>query len=228
MIRFTYPDEPVHTWAPNEAPKREDGRQVFANDEDVATAKGIEGLDPAAGIGADIERAIETTAKDHIVSDCQDHPIRQSAALGVNTVNDDSKTECDTNKLSGVNYNAFSSGPESDSIFDKSCQQIDSTVNSKWIVDNHGTQKNPPGKSVRKRTPPIGIDSDSKFNFELSWERDNANNGCGQNPESCWGAFARLVASPCGHQGDEQDGLTTAGKITLPRLRSLCIQHHWA
>ncbi|KAL8637973.1 MAG: hypothetical protein Q9228_004832, partial [Teloschistes exilis] len=209
-----YPSFPVQRYKPLE-PRQPGGRRFGTNDDD--SVEGVEGPDLTANMGAAVEGNVEANADDHHVPVCQDHPIRQSASLGADTVNDDSKTECDTNNLSGVNYNAFSNGEQTPSIFAQFCQQIDGTLNSRWIVDNHGNPNNPgPGNRVSKRTPPTDIDSYSAFDFELSWEKDTADNGCGHNPESCWNAFTKLIASPCGHQGGDQNGLTATGRITLP------------
>ncbi|KAL8731232.1 MAG: hypothetical protein Q9181_004375 [Wetmoreana brouardii] len=209
---YSYPSQPTEERQPSEAPRRDDGQRFFADDDD--TVDSDENADENGDDNGDLEA--ETT--NHYVPDCQDHPVMQSSTFGAGTVNDDSTTDCDTNSLSGVTYNVLSGGAKTPSIFDKFCEQIDGTINSKWVVDNHGNQKETavPGSRMRKRTPPPDPDSYETFNFELSWEKDDANNGCGQNTRSCWNAFAKLADSPCGHQGGEQNGLTAAGRITLP------------
>ena len=137
-------------------------------------------------------------------------------------MNDDAATECpNTNALSGVMYNVFYGQGKTLNVYDNFCQDIEGTTNSKWVVDAHGNQREPePSRSKLKRTPPPNPDSYDTFNFELGWEKNDANQGCGQTVQSCRNAFAKLANSPCGHQGGQQNILTSAGKMTLPNCGS--------
>ena len=118
----------------------------------------------------------------------------------------------------------FHSGDQKPNIYDKFCQDIDGTTNSKRVVDAHGRPRDvapaPSRRAKLKRTPPPAPDKYGSFAFELSWAKDDANRGCGQTVESCRAAFAKLADSPCGHQAGEQNALTAAGKITLKECGS--------
>ena len=103
---------------------------------------------------------------------------------------------CDMYMCSGILYNV--SNGQAGNVYDKFCFALDSTANLKWTVDAHGEQKQQSSKT--KRTPPPNPNAYGTYNFELSWEM-MANEGCGQNPESCGDAFAKIADSPCGHQG---------------------------
>jgi hypothetical protein len=136
-----------------------------------------------------------TNLDDHWTPGCPDHPILQTDTFGVSSVNGDANATCDTNALSGISYNVFHG--ESGNVYDKFCFNIDSTANLQWTVDAHGEQRQP---SKKKRIPPPNPNAYGSYNFELNWEM-TANEGCGQNPESCSDAFAKIANSQCGHQG---------------------------
>jgi hypothetical protein len=137
--------------------------------------------------------------EDHWTPGCPDHPYIASDLFGVSSLSP-SHPQCDDkNALSGVPYNVFHGQPGN--VYDKFCFNLDTTANLKWTVDAHGEQYHEQGKGISKRTPPPDPNAYSKFNFELNWETNQANRGCGQNIESCRDAFAKIADSPCGHQG---------------------------
>ena len=208
-LSYSYPAEPVvpSSRKPTQAPRGGDGR-TFSADDDGS-------IDPDDSWDL-------TNDEEHYVPGCEDHPIHSSSTFGATTVNNDASTECpDTNALSGVLYNVFYGQGKTLNIYDHFCQDIDGTVNSKRVVDALGNQRDPaPSGQKLKRTPPPDPKSYDTFNFELSWEKNDATQGCGQTVESCRNAFSRLANSPCGHQGGTQNVLTAAGKITLPNCGS--------
>ena len=57
---------------------------------------------------------------------------------------DGATTECpDTDTLSGVMVNVFDGQGTNPNIYDKFCENVDGTVNSRWVVDTHGNQRDP-------------------------------------------------------------------------------------
>ena len=197
-----YPTDPVQNEVPVRAPTRKNGKPF-------ATTS-----DPPLDNSGDWNT---TQDPGHYIPGCSDFKSTDSATFGASTVNNDAVTSCpDTNSLSGVPYNVFSGGDLNPNIFDTFCEEIDGTVNSNGVFDSSG---NPVTGSSRKykRTPPPNASTYKSYNFKLSWTNDGAeNDGCGQTVESCREAFAKLANSPCGHQGGEQETLTTAGSISLP------------
>lgn len=96
-------------------------------------------------------------------------------------------------------YNVFYGLEKTPNIYDNFCQNIDGTVNFKSVFDPDRVAAS---SSAR---PPPDPDSYDTFNFELGWEKNDTAQGCGQTVESCRNAFAKLVNSPCGHQGGQQN-----------------------
>ncbi|KAG8531808.1 uncharacterized protein KY384_003444 [Bacidia gigantensis] len=197
----SYPTDPVQNQAPTRAPKGSNDQTLSTDD--TTTDDSPEGD--------------ATNEPDHFVSGCDDYIRTANAVWGIATVNDDAKTDCDDSKLSGVMFNAMTNAdPLQFNIYDKFCQQIDGTVNSKLTYDAHGNPKDAPKKKA-KRTPPSDPDALNDYSFELSWETAGGDNrGCSQDVVSCRKAFADLTTSPCGHQGGQMNAMTSAAKITLP------------
>lgn len=167
---------------------------------------------------------MDDTADEHLIPGCQDHPIQDSAAFGTSTINNDVHPSCpDTNALSGIPYNVFYGGDMTENgkyqtnVFDGFCMAIDGTTNSAWTVDAHGKRTDGKKMLLKKRTPPPNPDTYKTFSFKLSWTKENNdNNGCGQTALGCYEAFAKIIDSPCGHQGGESNVITAKASLSLP------------
>lgn len=211
ILFHRYPSNPVVTRKPSKAPTRGDGKAFSVSDN----------LDAEAN--TDDQSHTDDTNKDHQVPACEDHPVQGTATFGASTVNNDAKTYCNTNSLSGIHYNEFYSQGENidnPNTYDNFCKGIDGTINGYWYADSHG-KKVPdivPASQIHGRTPSVNAMDMSKsaFTVELIWTKDDVGDGCGQTTESCRNAFAKLAESPCGHQGGGHDTFTTEGNITLP------------
>jgi hypothetical protein len=197
---FSYPTNPVEHRIPSRAPRRSDG-QTFATSSDIEEGNNadVDGSsdtsDPTANVTSSYP-TVNATSADDWTPGCPDHPILQSDTFGVSSVDSNANATCDSIALSGVPYNVFNG--QAGNVYDRFCFSLDSTANLQWTVDAHGEQKEQLSKT--KRTPPPNPNAYGTYNFELSWEM-TANEGCGQNPESCGDAFAKIADSPCGHQG---------------------------
>ncbi|KAL8747440.1 MAG: hypothetical protein Q9190_000701 [Brigantiaea leucoxantha] len=206
---INYPSDPVEARKPTQAPRRGDGKTFSVSDDS----------------SVDTNDDVDETADEHLIPGCQDHPIQDSATFGDLTVNQDAQPSCpDKDALSGVPYNVFYGGDQTENgdywtnVFDDFCMAIDGTVNTNWTVDAHGKQNNSnKTMMMKKRTPPPDPDHYDTFSFHLAWAKDNnENNGCGQTALSCYEAFAKIIDSPCGHQGGESNVITAAASLTLP------------
>lgn len=204
----SYPTDPVEIRVPTQAPRRGDGKTFTASDDS----------------SVDTNNDVDDTADEHHIPGCQDHPIQDSASFGDSTVNNDALPSCpDKGALSGINYNVFYGGDQTENgdywtnVFDSFCMAIDGTVDMKWTVDAHGKQKTPTKMMMKKRTPPPNPNSYDTFNFNLAWAKeDNDNDGCGQTALSCYEAFAKIIDSSCGHEGGESNVITAKGSLPLP------------
>lgn len=222
----SYPSNPVVTKTPKRAPVRGDGKSFATLGDNVS-----------AEADTDDGPYTDDVNYNHRVPACEDHPVQGTTTFGATTVNDVAQSDCETTSLSFVHYTEFyaqGNNINNPNVYDNFCKGIDGTINGYWFVDSHGNRiPNPAGvatmprrsmvrkalRSLFRRTPPLSGtgQSVSTFTVELAWAKDVMGNGCGQTVESCRAAFAKLAQSSCGHQGGEQNSMTTKAKITLPQ-----------
>lgn len=119
----------------------------------------------------------------------------------------------DKDSLSAVPYNVFSG--QDTGVYAQFCFKFHTWEQNGWTVDSRGNPISVAGQKM-KRTPPLNPSTYDSYKFHLEWTPDTTASMCTQTVDDCLQAFHLLSESPCGHQGGEQNVITSAGNFTIP------------
>ena len=146
----------------------------------------------------------------HYIPGCGDLQLPTTAAVPVNT----GQSLCDDkDSLSTVPYNAFSG--QDTGVYGQFCFQFLTWEQNGWTVDSRGNPISVAGQKM-KRTPPPNPSTYDSYKFHLEWTPHTNASMCTQTVDDCLQAFRFLSESPCGHQGGEQNVMTSAANFTIP------------
>lgn len=197
-----YPVNPVENYAPPRSPRNSNGRAY------ALTAD--EEQDDNATNATDTTDA-ELQDSEHYVPGCGDIlPPPTAAAVPVNT----GQALCDDkDSLSSIPYNVFSG--QDTGVYAQFCFKFNVLEQDRWTVDSQGNPLSVAGQKV-KRTPPPNPSAYDSYKFHLQWTPETTDSTCTQTVDDCLQAFRILSDSPCGHQGGEQNVMTSTGNFTIP------------
>ncbi|PIA96168.1 hypothetical protein CB0940_10524 [Cercospora beticola] len=194
----SYPTQPVVTAAPLRAPKPSRGKKL----QDVSDA-----TDVTASVTGD-----QPEKPKFPIPSCPG--VIRPETTSIDIARTGNATCSNKDVISGIPFNVFSSTDTN--VYGQFCFRANLKSPVSWTVDAHGSQKLTQ-HALEKRTPPPNPRAYEPYSFDLEWHPESNVDGCRQTIASCLHAFAALADSPCGHQGGQQNVMTSKGEFLIPQ-----------